>query len=111
MGLPRRIIDTKYISNSEAYDIITNKLSEQVDNIIIKRTSEHLGSLKLCDPDVVLTIKNELINLGFSEVASIVLINVLPKDATEARALLSPLEPKKTLEDFSKAIEIISKCF
>jgi DNA-directed RNA polymerase subunit F len=110
VGLPRKVIDAKYITNSEAYVIINSKLSDKVENIIIKRTSEHLSSLRLCDPETAIAVKNELRNLGFSEEASIILINVLPKDAAEARALLSPLEPRKTLEDFSKAIEIISKC-
>lgn len=108
--MPRKVIESKYITNSEAYDIIINKLSEQTDNIIVRRASEHLSTLKLCDPEVVLDVKKELLNLGFSEEAVVMLINVLPSDAAEARALLSPLEPRKTLEDYSKAIEIISKC-
>jgi len=87
-----------------------SKLSEKADNIIVKRTIEHLTSLKLCDPSEAARIKSELIAMGFSEEAAVLIINTLPKDAAEARALLAPFEPRKTLEEFAKAVEAISAC-
>lgn len=77
---------------------------------MVRRSIDHLSALELCPPDVAAQVVEELERMGFSREAAVILVNILPRDPGEARALLAPFEPRKTLEDYHEALRLLVRC-
>jgi len=106
----KEIVSKKAITNIEARKIVEEKLSQLTDSILVKRTLEYLTQTSKCETESIDELKTELLKLGLSEQGAVTLLNVVPRDLTELRALLPPIDQKIDVEKLEKALEILSHC-
>jgi DNA-directed RNA polymerase subunit F len=109
-NMPRKILDQKPIPNSSALKTILEQFGEEEVPAIHKRTVEYLRSVSECDPEKAEKIMIELKELGLSEDTAVILLNLLPQDPVEAKALLPPSSQDIDIEVIRKALEKIKVC-
>lgn len=109
----RKILVSNPIDNYEALRIIKEKFGVQTieSSPIVARTNEFLNQISIgCSPDVASEIRLKLESLGVPKDVAIMLLNVLPLDEAEVRALLPPENQTISLEIVKKIVEELSKC-
>ncbi len=110
IGLPKEIIEQKTISNAEALEVFIEKIGGEPESPIQRRTLEYLRVSSKCPADIAREVVEELVKLDIPREAAIVLVNILPEEPAEARALLPPIAQALPTEKLEKAIELLAKC-
>ncbi len=110
LTMVKEIVSKRAITNIEARRIVEEKLSQLTDSILVKRALEYLTQTSKCETENIDELKTELMKLGLSEQGAVTLLNIVPKELTELRALLPPIDQKMDLEKLEKALEILSRC-
>ena len=106
----RRILEKTYITNAEARKILEEKISGSADNILVRRVSEYLLHASKC-AERAEQVRRELEKLGLSRETSVVLVNALPRDLSELRSLLLPVDRKVDTSVLEKALEVLRSCY
>jgi DNA-directed RNA polymerase subunit F len=110
-AVPRKILEQKPIPNPSALKTMLEQFGEEENMPAIhKRTVEYLRSVSGCDPVKAEKIIVELTQLGLSEEDAVILLNLLPQDPVEAKALLPPSSQNIDLEVIRNALEKIRVC-
>ncbi|MEM1619950.1 MAG: hypothetical protein QXU97_02860 [Fervidicoccaceae archaeon] len=107
--MARKILSVEPVSNAEAMSIVNSKLRETLTNVIMKRVAEYLSSTSKCG-DRAGEVKRRLVELGFSAESSALLVNTLPRDQSELRALLLQQDRDIGPEKIEKALETLKLC-
>ncbi|MGB9725632.1 MAG: hypothetical protein ACP5LZ_06480 [Fervidicoccaceae archaeon] len=109
----RKIIESRLVDNYEAAKILKEKLGSEggQQNPIVARTEEFLSQVATkCDYEKSREVLNELMEIGINRETAIMLLNTLPTEEAEIRALLPPESQTLPLESTKKIAEILSKC-
>lgn len=110
----KKIIETIPIDNYEAAKILKEKVAVQDNQSspIVARTEEYLSQITTrCEYEKSREILKELIETGISRETAIMLLNILPTEEAEIRALLPSEIQSLPLENVKKIAEILSKCY
>jgi len=78
------------------------------DNPIVARAYEHASRFSKCSPETALEATQKLREIGFSDVASVMLVNLLPEELEEAKALLGDIDGGYDDEKIEKALETLN---
>ncbi len=108
--MPKKIIERQTISNPQALEVLIREFGEEPELSIQRRTIEYLRASSKCSAEKAEKVLEELMSLDIPRDAAILLINLIPTEAVEARALLSPAHQSLDLEVLGKAVEILKKC-
>jgi DNA-directed RNA polymerase subunit F len=108
--LPRIIVSKEYLSNSQLEELLKSSSFDK-DSIIIKKVEEYLSAVRKCKAENIKEILEELKKLSIPEELAVMIINVLPTESAELRALLPQQYQSLPSETVEKAVEIVSKCF
>jgi len=105
----RTVLEKAYISNAEALKVVEEKASKYLEgaSIVLRRTLDYLLQVSKCSEGAE-KARKELEKLGLSSESSAVLVNVLPKDVSEARSLLMPADRHVGSDVLEKALEVLS---
>lgn len=113
VSLARKILEIRPVDNYEAAKILKEKLmsgSEQ-QNPMLSRTEEFLSLVtSQCSYEKSREVLQELLDNGIERETAIMLINTLPTEEAEIRALLPPEKQTMPIEAIKKIAEILSKC-
>ncbi len=107
-----KIISTEVISNSEVLDILTKKSENNELTYREEKSKDYLKKITRLDLNEFNKVKEELINLEIPrlEVDSITkIIDVLPKNGTELRAIVSNTGTILVDENVDKIIDVLKK--
>ncbi|MEM0021412.1 MAG: hypothetical protein QW039_04705 [Fervidicoccaceae archaeon] len=109
----KKVLESHPIDNYEAIKILREKLLSQASesNPLVLRTDETLSRILFdCSYETSREVLKELEEIGVSKELAIMLLNVLPRDEAEIRALLPPESQSMSLEDVKRIAEALSKC-
>lgn len=105
----KQILKKEYITNSEAYEILSSDTFDQ-NSPVVRKSIEFLAYSRKCDSAKSREVVKKLIELSLPEELAVMLVNILPREPTELRALLPPSFLSLPSETLEKAIEILKDC-
>lgn len=107
-----KIISAEEISNSEVLDIINKKSKIQELTYREERTLEHLKKINKISKENFEKAKQELIALDISRLGLkhiIKILDIMPKNGTELRAIVSNSGVLLVDDSVNKILEVLSK--
>lgn len=103
------ILSSRYTPIPVAKKILESLVPVMGDNPIVMRTYEYVGKFAKCGPDEAEEAMKKLREVGFSEFAASILVNILPETVEEAKAILGDIDGGYDASDVEKALEILSE--
>ncbi|BEP18126.1 hypothetical protein PYJP_14780 [Pyrofollis japonicus] len=103
------IISSNYVPNPVAKKILENIKELVNENPIVARTYEYVAKFSKCSPENAEKALKELQEVGFSEFAAAMLINTVPTELEEAKALLGDIDGGYDEEKIEQALEVLRK--
>ncbi len=80
------------------------------DNPVAAKAYEHVKMFSKCSADEAREAVAKLREIGFSETAAVMLVNLLPESLEEAKALLGDLDGGYEEDKIERALEVLSGC-
>lgn len=105
------IIEARHVPIPVAKEILEKlkeSMGEEADNPIINNVYEYLARFSKCSPDAAKEAMEKLREIGFSEFAAAMLVNLVPREVEEAKALLGNIDGGYEDEKIEKAVEVLS---
>ncbi len=98
-----------YIPSSVAKEYLENLSKESQLNDVQKEALKHLQKTSKLSSNDALKLKDELMTLGLSEFVSVKIVDILPNNIDELRAVVYPHLSNLDTELGQKILEIVGK--
>jgi len=105
------IIEARHVPIPVAKEILEklrDAMGEDADNPFINNVYEYLVRFSKCSPDAAREAMEKLREIGFSEFAAAMLVNLVPSEVEEAKALLGNIDGGYEDEKIEKAVEVLA---
>jgi DNA-directed RNA polymerase subunit F len=102
------VLEEKVVPIPVVKKILEKLASDPTAHPIIARVYEYASKFSRCDPDAAERAVDELVKLGFSELAASTLVNLMPEQLDEAKALLGGMGEDYDDEVIQKGLETLS---
>ncbi len=103
------ILSSRYVPNPVAKKILESAKKLIEENPIVARTYEYVSKFSKCDSDRAVKAVEELKSIGFSDFAATMLVNLVPRELEEAKALLGDIDGGYEEEVVEKGLEVLRK--
>lgn len=88
---------------------ILEEVSAQLGSPIVSRAYDHARLFSKCEADIAEEAMKALMELGLSDFASSMLVNIVPRDIEEAKALLADIDGGYSEEVVAEAVKLLSE--
>ena len=88
---------------------ILEEVAARLDNPIVGRAYEHARLFSKCEASAAEEAMKALKDLGFSDFASSMLVNIVPRDVEEAKALLADIDGGYPEEAVAEAVKLLGE--
>ncbi len=88
---------------------ILEEVSARLDSPIVNRAYDHARLFSKCEADAAEEAMKALMELGLSDFASSMLVNIVPRDVEEAKALLADIDGGYSEEVIVEAVKLLGE--
>ncbi|ABM81473.1 DNA-directed RNA polymerase subunit F [Hyperthermus butylicus] len=103
------IVESRYVPLPVAKKILEQHRRLVEENPVVARAYDYLAKFSKCDPDNAEEAFRRIVEIGFTEFAAAILVNIVPVDVEEAKAILGDIDGGYEEEKIAKALEVLKE--